>query len=141
MAIYFYTEDISFTLSNKKIIRSWINQISSKHHKKVGNINYIFCSDHKILEINQEFLNHDYYTDIISFDYSEKDTISGDIYISIDTVKSNTLKFDVLFKEELHRVIIHGILHFIGYKDKKKTDSDNMRKLENESLKILNKLF
>ncbi|MEI6311973.1 MAG: rRNA maturation RNase YbeY [Bacteroidota bacterium] len=141
MAIIFHTEDIIFRFSNKKIIRSWINRVSTRHYKEVGDINYIFCSDAKILEINKQFLNHDYYTDIISFDYSEINIISGDIYISIDTVKSNALKFGVLFKEELHRVIIHGVLHFLGYKDKTKADSENMRRLENESLQILNTLL
>lgn len=141
MAILFHTEDISHTFSNKKIIRSWINKVSNKHHKEVGDINYIFCSDAIILEINKQFLNHDYYTDIISFDYSEENFISGDIYISIDTVKSNALKYEVLFKDELHRVIIHGVLHFLGFKDKTKTDAEKMRRLENESLQILSTLL
>ncbi len=141
MAILFHTEDISYTFSNKKIIRSWINRVSNNHHKEVGDINYIFCSDAKILEINKQFLNHDYYTDIISFDYSDENYISGDIYVSIETVKSNALKYEVLFKDELHRVIIHGVLHFLGYKDKTKVDSENMRRFENESLQILNTLL
>ena len=100
---------------------------------------YIFCSDEKILEVNRQYLQHDYYTDIITFDYSEGDRISGDIFISIDTVRSNAEKYGTNFDDELHRVIIHGILHLCGLKDKSEADSKKMRKAEDKALSIRSK--
>lgn len=105
--------------------------------KKCGDISYIFCSDEKILEINREYLDHDYYTDIITFDYTEKNRISGDIFISIDTVKSNADEFKVSYEEELHRIIIHGILHLCGINDKGPGEREIMTQKENEALVLL----
>ncbi len=138
--ILFHTDNsIKFNFTNKRQYKSWISDIILSYNKSIGDINYIFCSDEKILEINKEFLQHDYYTDIISFDYCEGNLISGDIYISIDTVKSNSIKYNTLFTEELNRVLIHGVLHFIGFKDKSKNDASKMREAENTALTSINK--
>lgn len=125
------------TLKNRTILKQWIKSVIENNNKKVGEIAYIFCSDEQLLEINKEFLNHDYYTDIITFDYSETDVVSGDMFISIDRIKDNAKILGVAYQEELHRVIIHGILHLLGNKDKTETESENMRKLEDECLSVL----
>ena len=125
------------TLKNRTILKQWIKLVIENNNKKVGEIAYIFCSDEQLLEINKEFLNHDYYTDIITFDYSETDVVSGDMFISIDRIKDNAKILGVAYQEELHRVIIHGILHLLGNKDKTETESENMRKLEDECLSVL----
>ena len=103
----------------------------------LGNLNYSFTSDESLLKINMEYLKHNTYTDIITFNYNEGKKISGDIFISIDRVKENAEKFEAPFEEELHRVMIHGVLHLCGYKDKSKTDSELMRKKENAALRLL----
>lgn len=141
MILFTNDDSVSFNLKNKRLIKSWIKDIIQLNKKELGDINYIFCSDEKILEINKEFLKHDYYTDIISFDYCEETKINGDIFISIDTVKSNSIKYKTEFTEELHRVIIHGVLHFLGFKDKTKTDAEKMREAENKALIRLNKIL
>lgn len=135
--IYFEVEDTKFPPIKKQTTKNWIKSVAEKYGKKVGNITYIFCSDEKILEVNKEFLQHDYYTDIITFDDTEGNTISGDIFISLDTVKSNSEKFQTSYLEELHRVIIHGILHLCGLKDKSPKDEKLMREAENQSLKSI----
>ena len=141
MILFTNDDSVSFNLKNKRFIKSWIKDIIQQNKKELGDINYIFCSDEKILEINKEFLKHDYYTDIISFDYCEVNKINGDIFISIDTVKSNSIKYKTEFVEELHRVIIHGVLHFLGFKDKTKADAEKMREAENKALIRLNKIL
>ena len=141
MILFTNDDSVSFSLKNKRFIKSWIKDIIQQNKKELGDINYIFCSDEKILEINKEFLKHDYYTDIISFDYCEVNKINGDIFISIDTVKSNSIKYKTEFIEELHRVIIHGVLHFLGFKDKTKADAEKMREAENKALIRLNKIL
>ena len=141
MILFTNDDSVSFSLKNKRFIKSWIKDIIQQNKKELGDINYIFCSDEKILEINKEFLKHDYYTDIISFDYCEVNKINGDIFISIDTVKSNSIKYTPEFTEELHRVIIHGVLHFLGFKDKTKADAEKMREAENKALIRLNKIL
>jgi rRNA maturation RNase YbeY len=141
MILFTNDDSVSFNLKNKRFIKSWIKDIIQQNKKELGDINYIFCSDEKILEINKEFLKHDYYTDIISFDYCEVNKINGDIFISIDTVKSNSIKYKTEFTEELHRVIIHGVLHFLGFKDKTKADAEKMREAENKALIRLNKIL
>lgn len=141
MILFTNDDSVSFNLKNKRFIKSWIKDIIQQNKKELGDINYIFCSDEKILEINKEFLKHDYYTDIISFDYCEVNKINGDIFISIDTVKSNSIKYKTEFIEELHRVIVHGVLHFLGFKDKTKIDTEKMREAENKALIRLNKIL
>ncbi len=125
------------SLKKRTILKQWIKTIVENNKKEVGEISYIFCSDEQLLEINKEFLNHDYYTDIITFDYSEGDIVSGDLFISIERIKDNAKILKNSYQEELHRVIIHGILHLLGYKDKTELESENMRKLEDECLSIL----
>lgn len=125
------------SLKKRTILKQWITTIVENNKKEVGEISYIFCSDEQLLEINKEFLNHDYYTDIITFDYSEADVISGDLFISIERIKDNAKTLKTSYQEELHRVIIHGVLHLLGYKDKTEEESENMRKLEDECLLIL----
>lgn len=125
------------SLKKRTILKQWIKTIVENNKKEVGEISYIFCSDEQLLKINKEFLNHDYYTDIITFDYSETDVVSGDLFISIERIKDNAKTLKTSYQEELHRVIIHGVLHLLGYKDKTEEESENMRKLEDECLLIL----
>ncbi len=133
-----FNYETSFNLENKKKTSQWIIECIEKEEHELGEINYIFCDDAYLHKINVEFLQHDTFTDIISFDYSLGKMISGDIFISIDRVKENALQFKVPFKEELHRVIIHGVLHYMGYKDKTDDEKQIMRDKENTCLKVLN---
>ena len=130
MRIHFFSEDIDFSLKDKKSIIKKIEYTISNEKKTSQYINIIFCSDTCLLEMNKKYLNHDYFTDIITFDYTEKSIISGDIFISIDTVKDNAVKFSVDFLNELERVIIHGVLHLIGYKDKTENEKKLMKQKE-----------
>ena len=116
----------------------WIELVANSYNKRVGKIAYIFCSDTKILEVNKNYLQHDYFTDIITFDYSKKDLISGDLFISLDTVRSNAKEYNTPYDEELHRTIIHGILHLCGVNDKGPGEREIMEAAEN---KALNKLL
>ncbi|MDR0744016.1 MAG: rRNA maturation RNase YbeY, partial [Tannerella sp.] len=109
--ITYNTDDIKMPVFSRRKVSLWIKQVAGKYKKRIGAITYIFCSDERILEINNDYLNHDYYTDIITFDYSENDVISGDIFISVDTVRLNAGTFAVTYENELYRVIIHGVLH------------------------------
>lgn len=140
MAVYFSYGDIEFTLGNQELIKDWISAIIFRHNKKVGKINYLFCSDKMVYDMNLRFLNHDTLTDIITFDYVNGNLISGDITISIDRVGENATLFDTSFEHELHRVIIHGVLHLLGFKDKTPDDAAIMRAKENESLQILDSM-
>ena len=137
MSITFDSENIDFPNIKKRETASWIKSVAKGYEKEVGEIAYIFCNDEKILEINRQYLDHDFFTDIISFDYSEGDIISGDIFISLDTVRSNSQKYNTDYKEELHRVIIHGVLHLCGLDDKMEEDANHMREAENSALKQL----
>ena len=121
----------------KREISNWVKEVASSYHKKVGDITYIFCSDEKILEVNNQYLQHDYYTDIITFDYGEDDIISGDLFISLDTVRSNSEQFETDYKEELHRIIIHGILHLCGINDKSPDERAYMTECENKALQLI----
>lgn len=137
MPIYYTTEEIDFHLDDENKVSKWIESIILKNKKELGEINYIFINDEKILEINQEYLKHDYYTDIITFDYCVGDLVSADIFISIETVESNSYKFETSFQQELMRVIIHGVLHLLGYNDSDEENRQLMRKKENEALSLL----
>lgn len=137
MAISFDSENIDFPDIKKRETSAWIKKTADRYNKKIGDVAYNFCNDEKILEINRQYLDHDFYTDIISFDYSEGDIISGDIFISLDTVRSNSQKYNTDYKEELYRVIIHGILHLSGLDDKLEEDAISMREAENSALKQL----
>ena len=125
----------------RRIISRWIKIVAENYKKRVGDISYIFCSDKKILEVNKEYLKHGYYTDIITFDYSENNVISGDIFISVDTVRTNAEKFGDTYSNELHRVIIHGILHLCGIDDKAPGARAVMEKNEDEALILLENLL
>lgn len=135
MINYFYETD--FELSDENYITSWIQKVVELHQGSITEINYIFCDDEYLLEINKQYLDHDYYTDIITFDNSVGKKLESDIFISIDRVGDNAKELSIEFKQELHRVIIHGILHLLGYKDKSPEEEKQMRKLEDEALTLL----
>ena len=132
--IQYICEGVEMPLIEKTKIKSSIKNTAAKYNKKTGDIAYIFCSDERILEINNQYLNHDYYTDIITFDYSDTKTISGDIFISLDTVRSNAADFGVDFEQELKRIIIHGVLHLCGQDDKTPELRKQMTEKENDAL-------
>jgi rRNA maturation RNase YbeY len=140
MAIFYNTVDVRLPKIKRRDTSRWIKNVVSQYQKRVGAVAYIFCSDAEILRINKQYLNHDYYTDIITFDYSENDVISGDLFISLDTVKSNSEQFGTDYWEELHRVLIHGILHLCGFKDKSPEDEKVMREKENEALILMKEI-
>jgi probable rRNA maturation factor len=138
--ITFNNQDISFTLKNKTLLKAWIKATIEKKKRKAGDINFIFCSDEHLLGVNQQFLNHNTYTDIITFDYSKEDAkmpISGDIFISVERVEENAKRFGKTKENEMHRVLIHGTLHLLGYKDKTKATKAEMTKQEDLCLKDL----
>ena len=137
MAISFHSENVDFPAIKKRDTANWIKAVAKKHDRQVGEISYLFCDDKKILEINRQYLQHDFYTDIITFDYSEKKTISGDITISLDTVRSNSQQYQTEYVEELNRVIIHGILHLCGLDDHTEAEKKAMREAENSALLLL----
>ena len=137
MEISFQSEKVELPQINEKEISDWIKSVAQTHNREIGEISYLFCDDEKILEVNQEYLNHDFYTDIITFDYSEGNIISGDIIISLQTVESNSQMYQTDFIEELHRVIIHGILHLCGLNDLTENEEKAMREAENSALKML----
>ena len=118
MAVTYQTEGIKMPEIKKRETTEWIKAVAASYGKRLGEIAYIFCSDEKILEVNRQYLQHDYYTDIITFDYCEGDRLSGDLFISLDTVRTNAEQFGASYDNELHRVIIHGILHLCGINDK-----------------------
>jgi probable rRNA maturation factor len=136
--IYFHAENISFQLKQKMLLKRWIKHVISAEQKIPGDINYIFVSDEALLEMNRNVLNHDYYTDIITFDYCEESSISGDLFISIDRVNENSMTEKTVFENELHRVMIHGILHLCGYGDKSKAEEKKMRAKEDFYLNLRN---
>ena len=129
-----FNYETEFTLENETLFSDWISRVILSENKKEGDINYVFCDDEYILEINKQYLDHDYYTDIISFDYSVGNELHGDVFVSIERVRENAADFDVTFDEELKRVVIHGILHYIGYKDKSEEEELLMRQKENEKI-------
>ena len=135
--ISFFSEGVSFTLKQKNDIRDWIKKTILTEGKKPGYLSFIFCDDEYLLQINQQYLNHDTFTDIITFDNSEEEElIEGDIFISLDRIKENAVNFDTSEKDELHRVIIHGVLHLLGYKDKTKAAKEQMSSKEDHYLNI-----
>lgn len=137
MAIHFFEEDIQFKLKSRSTYKKWLKEIAISQGKKIGELNYVFCSDEYLYSINLEYLNHKTYTDIITFDNSEKEKIiEGDIFISIDRIRENSSKLSIDFESELKRVISHGILHLLGYKDKKEEDKLLMRAMEDQSIAL-----
>ena len=139
--INFYTEDIEEIELSENKLSLWINKVIQINERNTGNLSFIFCSDAYLLRINQDYLNHDYYTDIITFDNSEEGKlIEGDLFISVDRVRENAEKLDVSFFVELHRVMIHGVLHLLGFNDKTKAEEKLMRSTEETCLEILEQL-
>ena len=134
--ISYQTDGTKMPDIKKRETSAWIKKVAATYGKKCGEIAYIFCDDEKILEVNKEYLQHDYYTDIITFDYSEEDSISGDLFISLDTVRSNSEMLGVSYEQELHRVIIHGILHLCGIDDKGEGEREIMEAAENKALSM-----
>ena len=138
--ITYNAENVKFPKIKRRETTAWIKKVAASYGRKVGEIGYLFCDDEKILEVNREYLQHDYYTDIITFDYCEGDTISGDMYISVDTVRTNSELFSTSFINEMHRVIIHGVLHLCGLKDKAPDDEKKMREAEAKALAMWDEL-
>ncbi|MCL1867547.1 MAG: rRNA maturation RNase YbeY [Paludibacter sp.] len=136
--INFISENIDFKLDNQKKVSLWLQRTADFYGKKIGTLNYVFCNDEMILNINNQYLNHNYFTDIITFDYTAGATVAGDIYISIETVLSNAQKYKTQFANELHRVIVHGLLHLTGQNDKTELAQKEMTRKENSALETLN---
>ena len=132
-----YNYETEFALENETQLENWIEKVVSDKEFELGEVNYIFCDDEYLLKLNVEFLQHDTLTDIISFDNSLGKLINGDIFISIERVQENAKEYNVTFEEELHRVMIHGILHYMGLKDKSADEKMLMRKEENKALSVL----
>ena len=138
--ITYQTEEVKMPSIKKRQTTAWIKAVAGTYDKKIGEIAYIFCSDNKILEVNREYLHHDYYTDIITFDYSEGKRLSGDLFISLDTIRTNSIQFGSTYDDELYRVIIHGILHLCGINDKGPGEREIMEAAENKALSLLKEL-
>lgn len=134
--ITYNVEGVKMPKIRKRENTAWIKAVAASYGKKVGEIAYIFVNDEKILEVNRQYLQHDYYTDIITFDYSEGDVISGDLFISLDTVRTNAEQVGATYEQELHRVIIHGILHLCGINDKGPGEREIMEAAENNALAV-----
>ena len=138
--ITYNTDGVGMPKMKKRLINRWIRAVAANYGRKVGDIGYMFVDDEKILEVNNDYLGHDYYTDIITFDYDEDDIISGDLVISLDTVRTNAEQFGKEYDDELHRVIIHGILHLCGINDKGPGEREIMEANENKALALLKTL-
>lgn len=139
--IRYYKEDIKFELKAKALNNKWLKFVAESEIRKIGDINIIFCSDNYILDVNMRYLQHDYFTDIITFDYCEKNILSGDLFISIDSVRENAVYYGTDFNDELNRVMVHGILHLIGYDDHSEEEISQMRAKENYYLELKKKFF
>lgn len=129
-----------FKFVERTFFRQWLSALVESHHKKIGDINYIFCDDEYLLSINQQYLNHDTYTDIITFDYCEDDSLQGDIFISIERVRENAVMYHDSFENELHRVMAHGVLHLCGFKDKSEEEALAMRYQEQLAMELFSKM-
>ena len=134
--VHYFTEDCSFLFKEKRLTSRWLKLVAGSEVRKLGDISIIFCSDPYILDVNLRYMQHDYYTDIITFDYCEGDTLSGDLFISIDSVRENAVLYGTEFADELNRVIVHGVLHLIGYDDHTEEEVAEMRAKENYYLSL-----
>ena len=134
--VHYFTEDCSFLFKEKRLTSRWLKLVAGSEVRKLGDISIIFCSDPYILDVNLRYLQHDYYTHIITFDYCEGDTLSGDLFISIDSVRENAALYGTEFADELNRVIVHGVLHLIGYDDHTEEEVAEMRAKENYYLSL-----
>jgi len=139
MAVYF-SSTVKIKTPPKKILKIWVEKIVVSEKRKLKNLSYTFCSDEELFQKNKQFLNHTTYTDIITFDYSEENILSGEIYISAERVKENAEKFKIAFADELIRVMAHGVLHLCGYKDKSPIQQKQIRTAENRAIKLFNSL-
>ncbi len=139
MAVHF-SSSLKIKTPTKKVLKLWVEKIVASEKRKLKNLSYNFCSDEELFQKNKQFLNHTTYTDIITFDYSEENSISGEIYISAERVQENADKFKITFSEELIRVMAHGVLHLCGYKDKSPIQQKQMRAAENRAIKLFNSL-
>lgn len=137
--INFFQEEVSFNLKHKRLLRAWLSSIIHSNGHSFDSLNFIYCSDNYLLKINKEYLDHDYYTDIITFDNTEdaESPIDADIFISIDRVKENARQLKLPYEQELHRVMVHGVLHLLGHQDKTEEQKQDMRKSEEASLSLL----
>lgn len=138
--ISYYFEETDFVFKGKAKNNAWLRLVAESEIRRIGNISIIFCSDNYILDINRKYLEHDYFTDIITFDYCEGDRLSGDLFISVDSVRENAVEYKTEFRDELNRVMVHGILHLIGYDDHSDEDIAVMRSKENYYLSLLDVL-
>ncbi|MEX0982281.1 MAG: rRNA maturation RNase YbeY [Bacteroidales bacterium] len=137
MPVYFHSEKTGFLLKNKKLYRQWIDEVVNDYSKSIGNLNFIFTTNDYLLEINKQFLNHNHFTDVITFSYNDKDIVSGDIFVSIDQVKLNSIEHKESFINELSRIMIHGVLHLLGFNDDSREEMKKMRMMETASLNRL----
>ncbi len=135
--IQYLSEGLSVPLFARRRVSAWIKQVAANHNKKIGDVSYLFCDDEKILAVNRQYLQHDYYTDIITFDSSDETTIRGDLFISLETVASNAKEYNVPFQQELYRVIIHGILHLCGINDQSEEEQAIMTEQEDRALQLI----
>lgn len=141
MAIRFSVQSGTFELAEEEKVRRWLAEVVVRRGKTVGNINYLFCDDEYLIEVNRHYLNHDTYTDIITFDYVAGGLVSGDIMISVERVGGNAEQYGVPFEQELHRVVVHGVLHLLGQGDKSDAEAAEMRRQEEQALSLWNELF
>lgn len=138
MSIHFFNEDLPLPKLKKRLTANWLKEVILFEGKRVGEVSFIFCSDSYLLDVNKKFLEHDYYTDVITFDYVEGNVISGDIFISLDRISENANNLNISFLDELNRIMVHGVLHLLGYKDKLKKDKSLMTEREDFFIKLLN---
>lgn len=139
--IRYFKEDTKFEFKSRALNNKWLKMVAESEIRRIGDINIIFCSDNYILDVNMEYLQHDYFTDIITFDYCEKNRLNGDLFISVDSVRENALFYGTEFSDELNRVIVHGILHLVGYDDHSEEDIAVMRSKEDYYLGLRSKLL
>ena len=139
--VSYFCEDINFTLKCKLLNNRWLKMVVESEIKKLGDLSIIFCSDNYILDVNMKYLQHDYFTDIITFDYCESNIVSGDLFISVDSVRENSILYGTEFEDELDRVMVHGVLHLLGYDDHSDTDVALMREKENYYISLKRSLM
>lgn len=140
MISYFF-QDADFQFKHRRFNNQWLRMVAESEIRRIGDVNIIFCSDNYILDVNLKYLQHDYFTDIITFDYCENNVLSGDLFISVDSVRENSVFYNTEFEDELNRVMVHGILHLIGYDDHTEEDQKVMREKENYYLSLREKLL
>ena len=135
-----HSDDVHFNWENESLVTDWIKEILVQHKHSEVTLSYVYCSDDKLLSINKEYLNHDYYTDVITFDLSDDETINGEIYCSLDRIKENASSLNIPFEQELCRVMIHGVLHLLGWNDKDETQKESMTAKEDACLSLLHEV-